>query len=66
MKGSVGSPIEETYRRVAQIHYALSTADTVDERLHHRAIDELMDILELLEPDMPSRPDGRTTLKPPR
>jgi len=63
---SKASPIEEAYRRVAQLHYALSTADAVDEGLHQRAIDELMDILEVLEPAMPSRPSGRATIKPTR
>jgi hypothetical protein len=47
--------LEEVYRRVAQLHYALSTADTVTAALHHQTIDDLMNVLEMLEPLMPPR-----------
>jgi hypothetical protein len=59
-----GSPIEEAYRRIAQLHYALSTADRMTNSLHQRAIDDLMDVLEILEPSMPPRkgiPSDRST-----
>ena len=49
------SPLEEAYRRIAKLHYALSVADGVTDALHHRAIDDLMDVLEILEPWMPPR-----------
>ena len=48
-------PVEEAYRRIAQLHYALSTADGVSDTLHQRTIDDLMDVLELLEPVIPLR-----------
>lgn len=54
-QSNAGSPLEEAYRRLAQLHYALSVADSVTEPLHHRAIDDLMDVLEILEPSMPPR-----------
>ena len=54
-QSNAGSPIEEAYRRLAQLHYALAVADSVTEPLHHRAIDDLMDVLEILEPSMPPR-----------
>jgi hypothetical protein len=57
---SAESPIQETYRRLAQLHYALSVADTVSDKLHHRAINELMDVLEILEPLMPVRQAAHT------
>ena len=49
------SSIEEAYRRIARLHYTLSTADGVTDALHQRTIDDLMDVLELLEPIMPNR-----------
>jgi hypothetical protein len=52
--GSV-PPVEEAYQRIARLHYALSTADSVTDTLYHRAINDLMDILEMLEPALPSR-----------
>jgi hypothetical protein len=45
-------PIDEAYRRLARLHYAYATADTVSETLHQRTVDDLMDVLELLEPLM--------------
>jgi len=51
--GSV-PPVEEAYRRIARLHYALSTADSLTDTLHLRAIDDLMDVLEMLEPALPA------------
>lgn len=47
--------VEEAYQRLARLHYALSTADSVSDALHRRAIDDLMDVLETLEQVMPPR-----------
>jgi hypothetical protein len=49
-------PIEEAYRRIAKLHYALATADGFSETLHQRAIDDLMDVLEILDRSLPPRP----------
>jgi hypothetical protein len=46
-------PVKEAYRRIARLHYALATADNLTDSLHQRAIDDLMDILEILERSMP-------------
>ncbi len=54
-----GAPLEEAYRRIAQLHYALATTDSLSEQLHQRAIDDLMDVLEMLEPAMHPRNDAR-------
>jgi hypothetical protein len=54
------SPIEEAYHRIAQLHYVLATADAVSDTLHRRAVDDLMDVLEILEPSMPPRGDARS------
>lgn len=48
-------PLDEAYRRLARLHYAYSTADTISETLHQRTVDDLMDVLELLEPLMTDR-----------
>jgi hypothetical protein len=52
------SPVEEAYRRIGQLHYVLATADGPSDALHQRAIDDLMDVLEILEPAMPPRRRG--------
>lgn len=54
-----GSPLEQAYQHIARLHYAFSVADEVTEALHQRAIDDLMDVLELLEPAMPPRSGAR-------
>jgi hypothetical protein len=46
-------PVQEAYRRIAQLHYALATANTVTDSMHQRAINDLMDVLEILETSMP-------------
>jgi hypothetical protein len=48
-------PLEEAYRRIARLHYALSTADRLDASLHHRTIDDLADILDILDDVLPPR-----------
>ncbi len=58
------SPLERAYRRIAQLHYALSVADDLTEVLHHRAIDDLMEILEILEPALPPRASNRAQPAP--
>jgi hypothetical protein len=65
-ESNADSPLKEAYRRLAQLHYALSVADSVTEPLHQRAIDDLMDVLEILEPAMPPRfvpPTGSSPTK---
>jgi hypothetical protein len=65
-QSNADSPLEEAYRRLAKLHYALAVADSVTESLHHRAIDDLMDVLEILEPSMPPRsmpPSGNSPEK---
>jgi hypothetical protein len=57
-------PVEEAYRRIAQLHYALATADSVTDSLHQRAIDDLMDVLEILESSMPPRSDPQADRSP--
>ena len=39
----------EVYRRIGAIHATLAEADKIDEGLHRRTIDRLMDILEFIE-----------------
>ena len=52
--------LDEVYRRVAQVHATLAEADRVDEDLHRRTLDWLMDVLEVIEavPPAPPAPSG--------
>ncbi len=41
--------LAEVYRRLGAVHATLAEADRIDEGLHHRTLDHLMDILETIE-----------------
>lgn len=41
--------LSEVYRRLGAVHAMLAEAHRVDEDLHHRTLDHLMDILETIE-----------------
>lgn len=41
--------LDEVYRRLARVHATLAEADRVDEDLHSRTLDWLMDIMEHID-----------------
>ncbi len=69
--GSTGGPsantgpcLDEAYKRLARLHYTITMADAEGEALQRRTINDLMDVLELLEPlvaDRAETADSRST-----
>lgn len=55
--------LDEVYRRLAQVHATLAEADGVDDVLHGRTLDWLMDILELIDA-VPSSAHGAPMARP--
>ena len=41
--------LDEVYRRIVEVHYALAETGTPNEELHRWCIGRLMDLLEYLE-----------------
>ena len=43
------TPLAEAHRRVVEIHYALASADELNEDVHTRTLDRLSELLEFLD-----------------
>ena len=52
-----GDLLDDVYRRVVELHYALAVADRLDEDLHRRSLEKLMDVLTVIDA---GRRDGAT------
>lgn len=53
-----GDVLDEAYRRIVEVHYALAEATRPNEELHHWCLGQLMELLHYLDGHrQPARPE---------